>query len=251
MTSGTRPGWTLILWLGLVFSVSGGWLKIDDFETYSVGQNLNGLGNWTASTVAGAATIIADPAAPGKKCAQVTRIPYSDKGAHNALGANSIGETATGTVFFRLRAPSPGNPSFSVGLTTNAFPVAQDGNEAFLVIRHRGNSCYDGATHRVYSNGSLGTNVWVKYWLVVYNATDKWEIYQEGNNVPTQTKLVSGSYSLFNFYKTTALALTHFGVAVNQWGNPDTIYFDDIYIDKSGVNLKDPTLPQGSIVIIK
>lgn len=233
-------------------AADAGWVRIDTFDTYTVGQNLNGLGSWTASTANGAGTIVADPLMPGNKCAQVTRIPYSDRGGHCNLGGCAIGAEGTGTVFFRAARVS--TSSFSIGMADFAFDVNKEYGENQIKTRHRGDAAIvAGNTTLNYSNGSMGTGVWLKYWLVVYNATDKWEIYQEGNDVPVQTKLAAGATSLFTFATSTTNSLTHFGCMLNQWGgNPDTLYFDDVYVDNGGVNLKDPTLETtGTVFLIR
>jgi hypothetical protein len=239
-----RTGVEALLACGLILVggqiASAGWILIDDFEGYTAGDPLDGSGGWVASTVAGAGTIEDDPLATGNNVAQVTRIPYSDKGARIDLGANAIAEGATGTVFFQAMRVS--TSSFSMGFADNAFPVTQDGTEGNMNVRVYGNGCRDAGTNRIFDNGSMGTNVWVNYWLVVDNQNDTFKVYQEGNDAPTQTLLQVGALTDFNFATDTANALQYFGWAVNQWGSdPDRLYMDNIYIyDGSGDNLSNP-----------
>ncbi len=214
---------------------SAAWVKIDDFEDYTADTNLDGQGQWTASTASNAGTVIEDPADSENLVGHFSLIPYSDKGAYADLGANAVADGAVGTIHFRMYR---NGASMSIGANNAPFPVAQDGTEGNLAIRYRGQSLYDGTTHRTNLNVTSGSGVWVSYWLVIDNDQDKWTLYQLGNDALTQTLVQAGSISSFDFHHSVGSdSIGYFAVATNQWGNPDQVLFDDIYVDTSGVNL--------------
>ena len=215
-----------------------GFVLIDDFEDYAVDSDLDGQGNWTASYT----TVVDDPFLPGNNVVRVQRGGWADRGARVDLGPLAIPADGVGTIFFRATRESTSR--FSIGMADHPFPVSGDGSEGALNIRFRGDDGYHGSSTVSYTNASMGTDEWVSYWMVVDNANDTWQMYQLGNDVTEQTLLEGGSISDFSFYDATTDPLTHFGGIVNQWGaNPNLFYLDDIYIDNTGLNLSNPTVP--------
>jgi len=240
---GMRVLGVAVLVMGLAASsASAGFVKIDDFENYAADSAINGQGSWTGSGSANAATVRVDPDGSVNKVLEVQRQGYADRGAYNTLGANGIADGATGTVFFRMRRA--GTASFSMGLTDTAINCDKDSQQGLLETRFSGSKVYSSG---LTTSGTLGSDTWVRYWLYVDNNNDTFSLYQEGNDMAVQTLLhgfdpwMNDKGAVFAFQNGTAAnSLDYFAASVGQWGNPDTMYLDDIYVDLAGLNLGDP-----------
>jgi hypothetical protein len=234
--------------LGLLATVQAlEWTKLDNFSSYTIGNNINGLGGWVATSPTTAQVVI-DP-----------DLNYNKVLHHPATASNTgvaialpVGKTVTngsiGTLFLRVRKGNTTlDNSFGLNRTGTASPgtagnfemMAQIGGTGFFRGRDGGTNGLSPVTPM-----AVQPATWYKVWLVANNATlnadDTWKYYIQGPGDTSKIELVAPAANApWNFRNGTALPL----IAVQLFcaNATGSIYYDDIYIDNSGENLTDPT----------
>ena len=152
------------------------WTRIDHFEGYGPGDNINGQNGWSAS---GTQTVEADPGAFGN---QALKVSGSSRDIYTGA---TIADGGTGTLFFRFYVPSGTDVvDFGVGTTSNSPPTSGSQIADYLRIQESTSSPYlrvevydDNAWKTV---GSFLTDTWYNVWNVIDNETNTWQARIEG-----------------------------------------------------------------------
>lgn len=239
---------------------SAAFVLVDDFES--------GFGGWTdvTSTTGDAIpdfAIVADPDDSGNQALQVVRTHNSwDSAAYKPLGANSILDGTTGTLFYRIRNfINPTAPRGTAGtgtvpggdLSAGASDVAPAANsngggfgdlEAYATLAGTAASIGEvrvrngGTTSAV---GNYTANTWTNIWLVIDNQANAYSLYSsEGSNPAVQVG--AGGYGFRNGAATNDLISFYIrsGFGQTVGGRNETGLIDDVYVDNTGVNLANP-----------
>lgn len=250
----------VLLFAGQIASAA--FVLVDDFES--------GFGGWTDVTSnTGDAIpdfgIVSDPDDSGNQALQVVRTHNSwDSTAYKPLGANSILEGTTGTLFYRIRNfINPTAPRGTAGtgtvaggdLSAGASDTAPAANsngggfgdlEAYATLA--GTTAGAGQV-RVRNAGTTATvgaynaNTWTNIWLVINNQADTYSLYSsEGSNPAAQVG--AGGYGFRNGAAANDLISFYirsgFGQTVGS--RNETGLIDDVYVDNTGSNLANPTV---------
>ncbi len=208
--------------LGLCLApASAAWVKVDDFESYDSGDALDDLSTWSANDTAHS-TVVTDPDDAGNLAGRVSRSSYHDDWAETSLGANGIADGTTGTLYLRVRRH---NGSFALGLN--------EGSAGAVSV-----------TDARYGFGDLTIETWAEYWIVFDNAADTIDVYKLGDGEAVQTQIVNDAA----FSNSVSGTLDTFVSYQLQWSTGSTEerrnWFDDIYVDNSGVNLSAAVVPE-------
>lgn len=235
----------------------GAFTIIDNFEGLATG-GLNEKNGWTAE---GSFTVETDPANAGNQVVKLDRGSTSTaQRAYKSLSA-TIANGSSGTLFQRFRyesnADAPGGGSNSAfGLS----PVATPGTggtygsfKTLLNIQHgaAGLRVRDAGTAEELTTPAKidTTGVYYNLWTVIDNDADTYEVYvqRDGDaNFSTQTLITSGT-DPNNFRENTTDGDLATFLFVGQNG---VTYLDDLYIDNTGTNLANPTIPEPSAALL-
>ncbi len=246
MKTRSLPYLSSLVLLGSAWQAHAAFTAVDNFNTRAIG-NIGGQGGWVVT--AGDTTsahVIVDPGNP------INRIlRHSGSGDAGVPLPVTIAESSTGTYFFRVKRVSASNDT-SVGL---ADVVATAGNvSAFGSFEVQPNISGTalrgrdvGATPNVVPN--MLTTAWYKVWLVVNNVTgngtsglvgDNYRMFVQSDDdfsYATQTEFFPPD-GVWNFRNGTITALITAQFTSNS--SNTLIYYDDLYIDNTGINLADP-----------
>lgn len=238
----------------------GAYVLVDNFDGYTAGTNISGQGAWTANTVGSAiSSVVANPGGSGQALSlpafQTTAGLPSNYVYNNSSNIN-IANGTTGTLFYQFRFEGSGILNTSHGIADRA-PVGGTDFSTFEVQVRSGNQdqatqyndmyVRDGAAFEGMTSGVGGTSpkflsgVWYNFWLVADNTADTFTIRVQSSQDPnylTQTQLTSGADAL-NFRNGTTSALNAF-YAMNGPSQAQALFFDNIYVDNSGINLVNP-----------
>ena len=249
-------------------SAQAQWTLLDNFEGLAVGDAIEGSSGpgatWTGNgTSTGTAEI--DPSDPSNLALRISGAPSSEvlRAEFSAQG-NSIVAGATGTLFFRFRTPvaAVGGLDHVFGLTDN--PTITNFNFKsglrYTVPAGVNNlDLRDGINPGYESVASLADNTWYSLWMVSTNTNPgTFETYLQSNtdsNFATQTLLTSGGDPFdYRINGITDITNAYFRSSNNTGGvEGNDLYFDDIYINSSAVDLSDPLAvpePTGVVVLL-
>ncbi|QDU88894.1 hypothetical protein Pla175_22780 [Pirellulimonas nuda] len=225
--------------LAVAGSAHGAWTLLDDFDSLALGA-VGGQGNWTTTTGTGNAAynVAVDPDDASNQALLATG--FNENG-YIPLGANSIAEGATGTVFLRMRTSDLSDLVF--GSSDVAAPAGFGDYEGYMVMGVNGNPAVN--TWKVRSGGGFSNfgpytaDEWYNVWLVLDNAADTNSLYiSQGSDAA----LLLGS-GAFRNGTTDPLVSLNIRMGASHNNNNAQGYLDDIYIDPSGVNLGNPVAP--------
>lgn len=227
-----------------------GFVLLDDFSSGTVDGTVPG---WMQNP-AGADTqflIRVDPANAANKVAGIKRLSGSTVRAYYLpLGADSIPDGSTGTLFMRFRLAGGADTdrfNLSLGLSDEVTPtnnyahyetqaaLANTANAGTspLGIRNAGN------TPNV---ATVSKNTWYNLWFVANNSTDTYDVHLDtgtggataGNRIATGFVFRNGPTLATNPLRHVLLILGSPTVA-----NPE-VYLDDVYLDRFAANLANP-----------
>ena len=214
------------------------WTEVDTFQSFSVGQTINGVNGWQVVDFAGSNSglnnaISSDPADGANKVLDV----HGDADAENNDKAAAIADGNTGTLFFRFYVPTGNTPDLSIGVSGEAVP--DNGSDLGPTFRINDTSAqvYDSAFQTV---GTLARDTWYSVWVVVANNSggDFFQAYIQGGEFTTQTKLYYGvDDDTFAFRNNPTGDFLMLDIRANGSHNGDSTLFDDIYIDATAENL--------------
>jgi len=234
--------------------------EIDDFEdgfastTDGAGQN-----GWAALGSGGASPLITDPTDAGNTALRfIGGTTGNDKKNVYKAASTGIADEGMGALFLRFYIEDT-NSDHTFGLTANSPPASGQTVELATTIR------IDDTTLEVHdgSNGSgsgggfknlatgLSGDTWYSLWVLVDNDADTFQVYIEGGDFATQTKLDASGDDTFDFrYGGGANALQNVVLSHNNSGNNDPILFDDIYVDTAAKTLTNPIPEPASIALL-
>ena len=209
---------------------AGTMLLVDNFESYTAGDLLDGSGDWTAEN---GADIVADPADPANLVGHVwDRTTDASNNNTNLL----IADGAKGTLFFRVRVGDPGE-----GVNLGLAEAGTDSVSAGLNIQKQ-----EVEMGRVGGSvTSKPTNeVWYRVWVEVDNDANTQKVYIQSDEDPNYaTRKSIGSGPLASGTGDLAEFVAKFA------NHPDALhtYLDDIYMFAGGV-IAPIDLPTVSVV---
>lgn len=236
-----------------------------NFEGLSAGYDIAGndpnenfqVGNSNASpTPSGAFTVIIDPTNGGNKLLESTAVSRAFTGS---LGALSIANNTTATVFYRVYRLGLGNaPDVNWGIADDpSTPTGSVNAGGFYESQLNVSGAVGTGQNAEFSPRNGGTTIntdvvftpgtWFGIFQVINSTTNQSQFYYlpEDGTTPTLLKS-SGGTGLANFRNGTTNnnTLSNFlmlaGLPPSGAANQDTFYLDDIYVDISGSNLLAP-----------
>jgi len=247
---------------------------IDNFESYGTGGPIHGQGAWQAERTGDpvSAGVTVDPLNPTNHVMNIGdggfvggRLGHRE--TINTDSALTISQGSTATLFFRL-ACNTSEIDLSVGMTDVANPISDVIFNSFTQFESQLAIAFAPGFDKLGVrdvNGLkvLTTNVqpleWYNVWMVIDNLADTTQIYLQGGAFAASTLLDSGGQTSFAFRNGIAgNDLVTFFIATgrntenlppNPTENIGPVYFDDLYIDTTGVNLANPVPEPGSIVL--
>jgi hypothetical protein len=229
-------------------------VKIDDFESYTLGLidgQSDGSGTWTAASNL---VVEAEPSVGNLVLNVGDTSPETN--SFNTDSNLLLADGATGTLFFRVqRAAEDVIGHVVFGLSDVASPGAWGDYEASLGDRSQQRGPVTTGTLEVRTGGAynpvdfdIPPGEWINLWMVIDNAADTFEVYaQSDTKYPQQTLLDDDTgTTAFAFRNGTTAPLSTFLLRTGvEHAGP--FYLDDVYMDPAGVNLDlalDPdTLP--------
>ncbi len=226
-------------------------VKIEDFEAYSINQNVSALHGWLANTntAAGTFPIVADPGNANNKVLAVSNATAT---SNIRITTPSIANSTTGTLFLRIRTHGAGNMNFSFGMSDVAATNAGSSSggsfgdfESQFNENDNTNNAHirdSGAFANMSPVSPLIPDTWYNIWFVINNATDTTTVYMDNTTGPgSSTSAIQNSSGKTSFTfrnGTAANALSTFLIMTD--GATGIAYFDEIYIDTAGQNLTNP-----------
>jgi len=232
-------------------TAQAGFSLVDNFDSGTAGTPLSVYAaKWSANSDY---KVALDPLNPANKMGSIARIntPNNWGTAIDFGSANSIAVGTTGTVFFRVMVGTNAGTNFGmylengIGTDTSKRQVSAYYNIGPLF--ERGNSSNTAVTTTGFT--SMTKNVWYDFWYVASNTASNptFTVYaaKEGASPIAQTLLSNGIGSVQTFMNNPASGVLLQGLMfLESSGNNGTtdFYFDDIYVDNTGVNLTNPTL---------
>ncbi|MCX8157999.1 MAG: cadherin-like domain-containing protein [Verrucomicrobiae bacterium] len=238
---------TVTLLAGLLVGRAA-FVELDTFNRLTNGP-IGGRNGWVTSQ--SAFVVTNDPAGGPNKV--LAALAMSESPVYKPLGALTITNGTTGTLFFRMRRADSA-PNVSVGMSDVTAPTS-----SFADFEAQINCNTVGGTLNVRDAGTFDAvdtfnpNIWYKVWMVIDNAADLTRVYMQGGHLGTQTLLDGNDgETYFTFRNTTgdgfngnttpvANHLVTFLIRVGS-GHTGPFYIDDIYVDPQGMNLSDPAL---------
>ncbi|MDR2982874.1 MAG: hypothetical protein LBV12_11585 [Puniceicoccales bacterium] len=235
-------------------SLPAAFVCVGDFETAGTLGSSVSAQNWSGDAAALTSTTIAQaPDDPNNQVLKTT-CSTSAKGIYLNLGeSGTIASGATGTVFFR--AYYSASTSYSLGFGAR---YSQDGDRTLQA--QISTSSVAASKWQVYSSstGAIGattpssllTESWYNIWIVINpdGVANTWQAYYALDG-GAQTIFAAGGASTFSFKKGALydrpidqFSIVFTGVSGVAVGDASPVYFDDIYVDTSAMNLATPVL---------
>lgn len=242
----TGGGWTNTLEFAPI-----GFALFEKFDNLTPGA-INGQNGWV--TASAGFQVGTDPANATNKVLAAPAM--SEAPLVKALGVLSLSNSATGTVFFRMRR---GNAALniSVGASDLASPTSGFGDyESQINCNTTGANNLNVRDAGVFDAvDTFASDTWYSVWMVIDNARDLTSVFMQGGALANQT-LLNGNTdgeTAFTFRNSTGDALnSNTGPQPNalitflvRIGGSHTgpLYVDDIYVDPLAANLSNPLGP--------
>jgi hypothetical protein len=209
------------------------WTLFEDFEKLALG-NISGQNGWSAQTH----SLVVEGPEDGGNQAFSFRPGGSNNSASKSL-PQSVDDGESATFFFRFNIPA-GSSSFNQQIRfsdLNTFRIAfNGGNDSVFSI------FYDGmgsGNSNVGIDQTIARDTWYKVWAVLDGATSTYEIYIEGGEYETPTRVTTADddpekYVYAEQTTNTISQLTWIGWSGNA------VLFDDVYVFPGGKSLDDP-----------
>jgi hypothetical protein len=228
-----------------------GFALYDNFSGGTVDQNVSG---WSANSV-GTDTQFwtrVDPADAGNQVAGVKRVSGSTVRAYYLpLGVDSIANGSNGTLFMRFRLAGGLDAdrfNLSLGLSDEVTPsnnFAHFETQAALANTANAATCSLGVRNAgvTTTSATLSKSTWYNIWFVANNTADTYDVHlntgtagaDAGNRIATGfTFRNSGSGVASNPLRHVLLVLG------SPTANNPEVYLDDVYLDRTAVNLANP-----------
>lgn len=226
---------------------------VDDFETYTAGQNLNGVNGWAVTEGEGG-LIVHYPAVDPASSSNMAFYQGTDSFHRSAVTMPAIAQGTTGTVFFRFYTvdtnggdqthwgPSDQSPSS----LTSANDWA--GWEAKVMARPdvpNDPGIYTRTNNTNYRLGSITDGAWWDCWIVIDNTNDQNTFYAQ----PSDGSAAGSSWGTYNFLNGSA-SFDIVSFYLHSAGSGTNAYIDDLYVDATGVNLTNPVPEPASMSLL-
>lgn len=261
-------------WLLIACDARADFTLIDNFETYVDGTPIHGQGDWRAERTSDpvSAGVTIDPLNPANRVMNIGAGGFvggnlGHRETSNTDSALRIAQGTTATLFFRL-GWNTGDVDLSVGMTDVADPINDAIFNSFTQFESQLQLAFSPGFDQLAARdggsfGILTTDVspleWYSVWMLIDNAADTTQIYLQGGVFATPTLLDSNGQSAFAFRNGVASNdLATFFIATgrhadnlppNPTQNIGPVYFDDLYIDTTGINITNPVPEPGSIAL--
>lgn len=234
--------------------------KFDDFETYEPGD-INGRGNWVTNRST-AAVVTADPTRPDNNVLH----HFDYLGTAYNPNAN-IAQGTTATLFLRFYYDSTNNDTVfglsdvtAPNLYINTFGdfEAQVGlyNSSTLRLRDgywgttpTGDSFGPDSAGLEVATHAMNPGAWYNFWMVVDNSADTIRLFMQSDDdldFAQQTEFFSRDGTISFRNGVASNDLPSILIRTYTYSLYPSVYFDDFYIDRSGVNLANP-IPEPAI----
>lgn len=274
MTSGFSSGFsalrialiTLALATGMSTASRGGYVLVDDFQSYALGSPIDGQGYWEAEAGANAvaAGVAADPLAAGNRVLAIGDGGFTGGrlGHRETINTNPslrIADGTTATLFFRMAWNSEVDVNLSIGMTEVAYPISDTLFNSFEQFRSQLAAAFSPGYDNIGIRDIGGLKKltfdvaplhWYNVWLVIDQEFDTTQIYLQGGAFSQQTLLAYQGTTEFLFrngateddlitlFIATGRGTTN--VPPDPTENIGPVYIDDVFIDASGINLTNP-----------
>ncbi|MEM9775556.1 MAG: hypothetical protein AAF902_13325, partial [Chloroflexota bacterium] len=207
------------------------WTTVETFNSLSNGT-IDGKSGWDST---GGAKIAGDPADSSNK---VMVLDEFETRAYKAL-PNQISNSSAGTLFFRLRRD--GAVDGFGGLADVAAPDAWNDFENQFGSQSQTTSVFtvrDADSFRT-SSGGFSDNTWYCVWIVTNNTSDEYTVYVKGGQYSSQTQVIAGGLSNFEFRNGGSDSLrTFYARTGNNFSG--RMLIDDIYLLHDSESLSQP-----------
>ena len=246
---------------------SGGWVAIDDFQSYALGADANGLGTWLANDNSGAFapawTIGLDPNDASNRVLKGVCTDYNNHTVFNNSPSLTMPEGSTpATIFYRVRTDqSSYEVDWATAMSAVATPTSFSSIKAGLLWEapFAPGTMDPNLDLRVYngpgpggvppaggwqSEGPVLTDQWYSVWMVLHNRvtpdaatdpTDTFDVYIQGGAYATQT-LLANHVHYFRSGPAIGDLLTFMAIIDSN----QVVCVDDVYVDGAGQNLGNP-----------
>lgn len=251
------------------------WSLVDDFETFTNGQEIHGINGWTTGNATTDRQAITDETNPSNLVLQVENDKSNAAGETGLWkGITPIPNSSTAsTLYFRIFNPvnrlnDPENANqdngsdWTVALIYSDPPAAETYPANALGPHVLVDSVNNGLVQPININdkntgfatyGEMHEGTWHDMWYVIDNSTDTFDVYVSGGNYigPTQISDDLGfrnGDALPNPGDPIDADLINFFIRINAGqATNERFFIDDIYLDTSGENLTLPasTFAQG------
>lgn len=240
--------------------IAAEWVKVDDFQSYPQDNLPTGAGAWTVpNSQPTHVTVSPDLLAENTQAIKLQRRSEVESEQHDILyttGAVNIAPGQTGTVFLRFMVESGHDQSFGsasgdrpqmlnlvISLTNGTLTAGNPRAGIWIICRKTGPcSVYGLGSESIPQDVVLvRRNQWYRLWLVVENTPggENSAAYVQEEGTDEEPKVVPGAVTVPSTEGTTGLLNTVGVVKSNASGLVDA-WFDDFYVDNSGVNLRNP-----------
>ena len=227
-------------------------MLIDDFSSSSLAPlNNQSSAIGTTWSAPGSYSVAADPTNPGNQILQAN-MAGTNQFAFLPLGVNEIANNSQGTLFFRYRREGAINAN--VGLTNVDSPAAFGDYRVQLNTQPGAPSTFqvrDGSDFTPLDSPSFVTGTWYHIWMTADNSSDEYQVHilDTGTgagetfqfNAPAAS--LSGVNDTFDFRAPVGEAIDRFLLGSNDT-SASVFYIDNIYVDNTGFNLTNPTVPE-------
>lgn len=229
-------------------------VRIDDFQSYTTGVPIDGLGWWTSEVRSlPGSDVVVDPLDASNHVLSI-----GQAGAHpsffrphretiNTSPALSIANGTTATLYYRMYWED-GAHDLSIGMTAQFNPISDYDFNSYGAYESQLSlsgplggqdlRARDGGDAPVLA-ASLAPGVWYDVWSVIDNAADTTQFYIQGGAFASQTLLSSGPQTEFLFrHGVDNVDLRTFQLTTGYLLGP--VLLDDLHIDTAGANLSTP-----------
>lgn len=231
-------------------------ILLDNFNSGTLGGALSTSNPaWSANAIF---TVATDPTNPVNRVGSAVQASAgTNQFAVLPFGVdNVIANGTTGTVFFRMmRGPTA---------ATNFYGYVKSNTTLATAGRQSAIGSAPGSTQPMYMMGSswsavttpgftnLNQDTWYRFWVVMDNAADTFQIYSQREGTSPLSQTLLGSTQNFNDTSTANNALQSLLFAQTSSPADMAYYFDDIYIDPTASNLAAPAIvvPEPSTILL-
>ena len=243
---------------------SAAYMRLDNFETYLVGDNIDDQAFWSSAAAAGLATIAIDPADGSN---QVLSQTGSSGGTFYERENRKVAEGDTGTLFLRFRYTAAPDNTTSLGLgmvdvSAAAPPTLGQLQPAFSILSYDreprnefniriANQAPPGGIRQVDFDDLLAPDTWYSLWTVMDNNSDNHQVYIQGGSITAQTQLFRSDNGSPDFpfrNGTTNDIITFMQYATSKHKGP--FMLDDVYLDSSNDSHLINPIPEPSSALI-